>query len=128
MNELKKEWVRIDATSAGDPLLQDEEETKGASGDYGSRAMTPPQEEVENCGRNSLNIGEVELHKEERELAQARVLNLKKHENVKEIHAQSIRLPNGVYYGCFGETFYGVESRKMVVDAILARFANEGRK
>lgn len=100
-NEIKKEWVRMDATPAGDPNLEEQEKSEGeaAPGDYGEQeAIRPTDEQLEEL-RQKLAEHKEELSytKEERQLAQGAGIELKEaRQIVKEINeAEQTRLPNG---------------------------------
>lgn len=123
-DEVEKEWVRMDATSAGDPNLEKEDESRGGSGipgDYGGEdlAVRPTDEQLEAL-RKKLAERKEELSytKEERHLAAATGVEPKEARLiVKEINeAERLRLPNGelitdALAGVFNAI---VESRKTV--------------
>ncbi|HFC77000.1 MAG TPA: hypothetical protein ENJ27_02115 [Candidatus Moranbacteria bacterium] len=100
-NEVKNEWVRIDATPPGDRQLEDEEDNKSenAPGDYGeaeSRAMT--DEEIEELQKKlESHTEKLSYTPEERELSEKTRIELKEaRQIVKEIQiAENTRLPNG---------------------------------
>lgn len=100
-DEVKKEWVRIDATPPGDPNLEKDENNGGesASGDYGGQeAVRLSDEQLEDL-RKKLSERKEQLSytKEERQLAQAAGVDLKEaRQIVGEIkEAESARLSNG---------------------------------
>ena len=100
-NEIKKEWVRMDATPAGDPNLEEDEKEDGESapGDYGEQeAIRPTDEQLEELRKKLAERKEkLSYTKEERQLAEAAGIELKEaRQIVKEINeAEQTRLPNG---------------------------------
>lgn len=121
-DEIKKEWMRIDATPAGDPNLEEDEKPEGESapGDYGEQeAARPTDEQLEDL-RQKLSEHKEKLSytKEERQLAQAAGVELKEaRQIVKEINeAEQTRLPNGeLVVDALAKLFNAiVESRKTV--------------
>lgn len=119
-DEIKKEWARFDATPAGDPNLEDEEQTGGESapGDYGEpEAVRPTDEQLEEL-RKKLAERKEELSytKEERQLAQGAGVELKEaRQIVKEIsEAEQTRLLSGeLVVDALAKLFNAiVESRK----------------
>ena len=128
-DEMEREWVRMDATSAGDPNLEedeDQEKKRGSSvpGDYGDAglAVRPTDEQLEAL-RKKLEERKEELSytKEERNLATATGIEPKEaRQIVREINeAERLRLPNGelitdALAGVFNAI---VESRKTVAPA-----------
>lgn len=100
-DEIKKEWVRMDATPSGDPNLEEEEQTGDGSapGDYGEQEAIRPSDEQLDALRKKLAERKEELSytKEERQLAEHAGVELKEaRQIVKEINeAERTRLPNG---------------------------------
>ncbi|MBI2633297.1 MAG: hypothetical protein HYW78_02805 [Parcubacteria group bacterium] len=103
-NEIKKEWVRMDATPAGDPNLEEEKKEKGgdssaAPGDYGDQEAVRPSDEQLDALRKKLAERTTQLSytREERYLAESAGVELKEaRQIVKEINeAEKTRLPNG---------------------------------
>jgi hypothetical protein len=101
-DEIKKEWLRIDATPPGDRQLEDEtEQVKGESipGDYDEQeAIGPTDEELEKLRKKLAEHKEkLSYTKEERELSQHAGVELKEaRQIVKEVNeAEQTRLPNG---------------------------------
>jgi transglutaminase-like putative cysteine protease len=127
-DDAEKEWVRIDATSAGDSNLeedqQDERRGGAVPGDYGDAglAVRPTDEQLEAL-RKKLEERKEELSytKEERNLAATTGIEPKEaRQIVREINeAERLRLPNGelitdALAGVFNAI---VESRKTVAPA-----------
>lgn len=105
-DEVKKEWVRMDATPPGDRQLEYREMDKGGvgesvPGDYGGEeeiAPIPTDEELEEFRKKlEERKGELSYTKEERQLAEHAGVELKEaRQIVKEINeADRTRLPNG---------------------------------
>ena len=101
-DEVKKEWVRMDATPPGDPNLKKDEDNVGGSaapGDYGGQqAIRPSDEELEELRKKLAEHAEkLSYTPEERQLAQAAGIEVKEArailEEIKE--AESARLSNG---------------------------------
>jgi transglutaminase-like putative cysteine protease len=127
-DDAEKDWIRIDATSAGDPNLEEEQqdERRGSAvpGDYGDAglAVRPTDEQLEAL-RKKLEERKEELSytKEERNLAVTTGIEPKEaRQIVREINeAERLRLPNGelitdALAGIFNAI---VESRKTVAPA-----------
>jgi len=122
-DEIKKVWTRMDATPAGDPNLEDQDESKdnkdeAAPGDYGGQeAVSPTDEQLEDL-RKKLAERKEELSytKEERQLAESAGVELKEaRQIIKEINqAEQARLPNGeLVVDALSRVFNAiVESRK----------------
>ncbi len=121
-DEKKKEWVRIDATSAGDRNLEDNGGPGGRRipGDYGSQeAQRQTDEELEALRKKLADHAEkLGYTKEERYLAHATGVELKEaRQIVREIQAaESVRLPNGeLVVDALSRIFNAiVESRKVL--------------
>ncbi|HOX40813.1 MAG TPA: transglutaminase domain-containing protein [bacterium] len=100
-DDAKNEWVRIDATPAGDPQLEDQEKSKGEAppGDYGEQeAVGPTDEQLAELEEKLANLTEqLSYSSEERELAEAAGVELSEaRQIVKEIaEAEDTRLPGG---------------------------------
>ncbi|MEK7211871.1 MAG: transglutaminase domain-containing protein, partial [Patescibacteria group bacterium] len=101
-DEIKKEWIRMDATPAGDPNLEKDDEKNGdasAPGDYGwQEAVKPSDEQLEELRKKLAERKEnLSYTKEERHLAEAAGVELQEARKiVKEINeAEQTRLPNG---------------------------------
>lgn len=100
-DEIKKEWVRMDATPPGDPNLEEEQKQEGESapGDYGEQEAVRPSDEELEALRQKLAERKEQLSytREERELAEKAGIELKEaRQIVKEIQeAERARLPNG---------------------------------
>ncbi|MDF2378773.1 MAG: transglutaminase domain-containing protein [Candidatus Gracilibacteria bacterium] len=98
-------WIRIDATPAGDPLLEDDEddadqpENESMPGDYGEKeAVVPTLEELEELEKKLKEwTKNLSYTREERFLAESTGVELKEaRQIVKEIHtAEQEKLPNG---------------------------------
>lgn len=101
-DEKENKWVRIDATPAGDPNLEEEKDGGGGEyipGDYGEEeAIRPTDEQLEEL-RQRLEEKKEKLSytKEERRLSEATGVELKEaRQIIKEINeAEGTRLPNG---------------------------------
>ncbi|MBI4050866.1 MAG: hypothetical protein HY396_02735 [Candidatus Doudnabacteria bacterium] len=124
-DEVRKEWMRMDTTPAGDHNLEEEEKGEGASapGDYGGEeAVRPSDKDLEEL-RQKLAERKEELSytKEERELAEGAGVELKEARKiVKEIaEAERTRLPSGeLVVDALAKLFNAiVESRKNVAPA-----------
>lgn len=122
-DEIKKEWVLLDATPAGDPNLEEQESKKekkhnpGAFG--GQEAVRPSDEELEALRKKLAEHKEkLSYTKEERQLAEAAGVELKEaRQIVKEINeAERTRLPDGEpVVDALAKLFNAiVESRKSV--------------
>ena len=104
-DEIRKEWVLIDATPAGDPNLEDDKEQGGvtppgyvAGDDIEQEAVRPSDEKLEELRQKLAEQKEqLSYTKEERQLAEATGVELKEARKiVKEISkAEQTRLPNG---------------------------------
>jgi len=99
-NEIKKEWVRIDATPGGDPNLSgDKQSAEFVPGDYGMQeAVVPSDVELEKLRKELAEHKEkLSYTKEERELAESAGVELREARKiVNEINkAERTRLPNG---------------------------------
>lgn len=99
-DEIKKEWIRMDATPAGDPNLEEEEKGgESAPGDYGEQeAVRPSDEQLEKLRKELAEHKEkLSYTREERELAEGAGIELKEARKiVREIkEAESARLSNG---------------------------------
>jgi len=101
-DEIKKEWIIIDATSPGDPNLEKDEKKNNnefVPGDYGKEeAIRPSDEELEALRKKLAERKEkLSYTKEERSLAEYTSIELKEaRQIVKEINeAENMRLPNG---------------------------------
>ena len=126
-DEVKKEWVFMDATPAGDPNLEESEEKasdKHQPMDLGEHeeAIGPTDEELEKL-RQKLEERKKELSytREERQLSECTGVELKEaREIVREIkEAEQTRLPNGerimdALAGLFNAI---VESRRAIASA-----------
>ncbi|MFH1255507.1 MAG: transglutaminase domain-containing protein [bacterium] len=103
-DEVKKEWTRVDATPAGDPNLEeDEEKAKTRQKDFipgddiEQEAITPSDEKIEKLRKKLAERKEqLSYTKEERELSEHAGVELKEaRQIVKEINeAEQTRLPN----------------------------------
>ena len=99
-DEVKKEWMRMDATPAGDPNLEEDEQQGDAAvpGDYGEQeAIRPTDEQWEELRKKLAEHKEkLSYTKEERQLAEATGVELKEaRQIVTEINeAESARLSN----------------------------------
>lgn len=120
-DEIKKEWVRMDATPAGDPNLEENDERKSGEavpGDYGEQeAVRPSDEQLEKLRQKLAERKEqLSYTKEERQLAETAGIDLKEaRQIVKEIHtAEQTRLPSGELLVDVLATLFNaiVESRK----------------
>ncbi len=102
------EWVRIDATSAGDPNLEEDEENdnenkKYTPGDYGNEDNSEEKkefsdEDIRKLKERLTNLAEkLSYTPQEQELASGANIELKEaRQIVKEIQeAENMRLPNG---------------------------------
>lgn len=122
-DEIKKEWVRIDATPAGDPNLEEDQKQEGESapGDYGEQeAVRPSDEQLEELRKKLAERKEqLSYTKEERELAEKAGIEIKEaRQIVKEINeTERTRLPNGeLVVDALAKLFNAiVESRKSAV-------------
>lgn len=100
-DEIKKEWIRIDATPPGDPNLEEEKQKGGESapGDYGEHeAVRSSDDKLEELRKKLAERKEkLSYTKEERQLAEATGVELKEaRQIVKEIsEAENTRLPSG---------------------------------
>lgn len=100
-DEVKKEWIRFDATPPGDPNLEEEEKTEGgeAPGDYGARkAVRPTDEQIEELRKKLAEHKEkLSYTTEERRLAEEAGIELKEARQIQnEIkEAELTCLPNG---------------------------------
>lgn len=95
-----KLWVRIDATPAGDPQMEEQgEQTQGVPGDYGGQeAVGPTNEQLEELAEKLQETAErLSYTQEERELAEQTGIEPREARKiVKEIQeAEETRLPNG---------------------------------
>ncbi len=92
-------WVRMDATPAGDPQMEEKEQSEGMPGDYGGQeAVGPTDEELQELETKLQQTAErLSYTREERELAQqAGIEPREARQIVKEIQdAENTRLPNG---------------------------------
>jgi len=97
----KKEWIRIDATPAGDPQLEEDQNDNAETppGDYGEKeAVGPSDEELEKLEEQLSNLAEkLSYTSEERHLSEATGVDLKEaREIVREINkAEDSRFQNG---------------------------------
>jgi len=101
-DEVKKEWIRVDATPPGDRQLEDQSEQENSGplpGDYlGQEVIGYSVEELEELRRKLAEHKEkLSYTKEERQLAEGAGVELKEaRQIVKEINeAERTRLPNG---------------------------------
>ncbi|MDZ4205617.1 MAG: transglutaminase-like domain-containing protein, partial [Patescibacteria group bacterium] len=101
-DEIKKEWMRMDATPAGDPNLEEQDEKsndESVPGDYGEQeAVRPSDEQIEELRRKLAEHKEkLSYTKEERQIAEATGIEMKEaREIMKEIQeAHNTKLPNG---------------------------------
>ena len=125
-NEIKKEWMRMDATPAGDQNLEEQDEKSEndwSPGDYGEQeAVRPSDEQLEELRKKLAEHKEkLSYTKEEWQLAQAAGVELKEaRQIVKEINeAEQTRLPNGeLVVDALAKLFNAiVESRKTIAPA-----------
>lgn len=99
-DERESEWTRIDATPAGDPGLEEQEENAEAvPGDYGQQEAVGPSDEylAELEAKLAELTEKLSYSTEERQLAEAAGVELSEaRQIVKEItEAEDTRLPNG---------------------------------
>lgn len=100
-DDIENTWVRIDATPAGDPQLQDEEREGGERppGDYGDSEAVGPSEEylAELEKKLAEHTEELSYTEAEREIAEKAGVDLKDARKiVREINeAEDTRLPDG---------------------------------
>ncbi len=122
-DEIKKEWVRMDATPPGDRQLEDspsQEDGGLVLGDYGKgEAIAPTDEELEELRKKLMERKEkLSYTKEERQLSEHAGVSLKEaRQIVKEINeAEQTRLPNGeLVVDALSRLFNAiVESRKAI--------------
>ncbi|MDD3434521.1 MAG: transglutaminase domain-containing protein [Candidatus Pacebacteria bacterium] len=120
-NEVKKEWVRMDATPPGDTNLEEDNEKtneESVAGDYNAEEIVCPTEEQLEALRKKLAELKEKLSytKEERQLAEVASIELKEaRQIVKEIHeAELTSLPSGeLVIDALAKLFNSiVESRK----------------
>lgn len=124
-DEIKKEWIRIDVTPAGDPNLEEEQGPGSGSvpGDYGEQEAIRPTDERLEALRKKLAERKEELSytKEERQLAETAGVELKEARKiVREINeAERTTLPNGeLVTDVLSKIFNAiVESRKTTAPA-----------
>ncbi|OQA04471.1 MAG: Transglutaminase-like superfamily protein [bacterium ADurb.Bin400] len=94
------EWVRIDATPAGDPQLEEQQKSNGpVPGDYGEQeAVGPTDEQLAKLEEDLASLTErLSYTQSERELSEAAGVELPEaRQIVKEItEAENTRLPDG---------------------------------
>jgi len=99
-DEQSSEWIRIDATPAGDPQMEQEEsKAESVPGDYGEQEAVGPSDEylAELEEKLSKLTEELSYSTEERQLAEAANVELSEARKiVKEIaEAEDTRLPGG---------------------------------
>ena len=125
-DEIKKEWVIIDATSPGDPNLEKDDkknDTEFVPRDYGKEeAIRPSDEELEALRKKLAERKEkLSYTKEERNLAEYTGVELKEaRQIVKEINeAENTRLPNGERITDVLTKLFNaiIESRKSITSA-----------
>lgn len=99
-DEKESRWTRVDATPAGDPQLEDQEEDgEAVPGDYGEQeAVGPSDEYLAELEKKLTELTEkLSYSEEERQLAEAAGVELSEaRQIVKEVaEAEDTRLPNG---------------------------------
>lgn len=117
----ENKWTRIDATSSGDPNLEEQVgEGESSPGDYGEQeAIRPSDEQLEELRQKLAERKEqLSYTKKERQLAEATGVELKEaRQIVKEMrNAEQTRLPNGeLVVDVLSRLFNAiVESRKTI--------------